>query len=606
VSYAAFARREPETSALRPKAAMSSFSGGLRIGEPNDAFEREADRVAAEVMAGGALKRHWSLPSLGGGTSVQRKCSCGGAGGSGGECEQCKQENEGKMLQRKAAGATQSGVAPPVVQEVLNSPGRPLDRATRDFFEPRFGHDLSRVRIHTDALAAQSARSVNAAAYSVGGDMVFAERMFAPSSTEGRRLIAHELTHVLQQGTGHWRTGLSDRQHQHQVAESRPDQRAGAAGLPRQAVISQQLGYIGLQRQPQGQGGGGLDPGDQKIVDAAQRETAKFKCNVGPVIWGIINKHFSDDGRKVAGTACEAALPGLRTEFSTTDPKDPKLKRSVPMILAGKAFLAATDAAHLQDRVADVAKEIEKIDAWRLSNFLIDAKDLANPKITGQLRSMSNTQLMDYKNKTKDSEVKRFTENLLTFSTPTQPGASVDPLSGDMTMKIGNVNVVIKPDVHGAAAKTAATAANVDVSPPGIPGYKFDKDGVVSEFPGYSPAVTLEIVTTYPAGMTPQTTQGYGRGTTTQDVSNKATSVRFHEGAHGEDYINFIRQKPFPVFAGKVGMKKADFEKAKKTYTDAVSDWGKALKKVTLQGECVGKTIDEFHKGEKGYKNICP
>lgn len=600
MSYSEFAREGPAVSASRAKAATGAASGSLRIGEPNDAYEQEADRVANEVMADGAVRRHWSLPGPSGGTSLQRKCSCGQ---SGGECEDCKQEKEEKTLQRKAVGPAKSSVAPPVVREVLISPGQPLDQATCDFFEPRLGHNLSRVRIHTDARAAQSAQSVNAAAYSVGGDMVFADRMFVPHTTEGRRLLAHELTHVLQQGAGGRRDNLIGRQ----VAESHRDQKAAAARLPRQAIIPQQLGHLGLQRQPQGpKGGTGLDPDEQKIVDTAQREASSFKCNVDAVIWGILRKYFAGNVRKVAGTGCEPALSGLRTEFSTTDPKDPKVKRSVPMIYAGKAFLAATDAAHLQDRKADVGKEIEAIDAWRLSNFLIDAQDLSDPKVIGQLRSMSNTQLVDYKNKTKDSDVKTSVSNLVTFSTPTQPGATLDPLSGDMKMTIGNVNVVIKPDVRGTSAKAAETGANLTVSPTSVPGYGFDKDGKVNEFPGYSPTITLEIVTSYPTGMPPETTSGYGWGTTAEDVRNKATGLRFHEGSHGEDVINFVRANPFPVFTGKIGMKKEDFETAKKTYTDAVSDWGKALDKAKLHGECVGKTIDEFHKGEKGYKNICP
>jgi hypothetical protein len=79
------------------------------------------------------------------------------------------------------------------------SPGQPLDAATRDFFEPRFGHDFSAVRVHADASAARSARDLNAYAYTVGHDIVFAEGRFAPRTPEGRRLIAHELAHVVQQ-----------------------------------------------------------------------------------------------------------------------------------------------------------------------------------------------------------------------------------------------------------------------------------------------------------------------------------------------------------------------------------------------------------------------
>jgi hypothetical protein len=88
-------------------------------------------------------------------------------------------------------------------------------------------------------------------------------------------------------------------------------------------------------------------------------------------------------------------------------------------------------------------------------------------------------------------------------------------------------------------------------------------------------------------------------------VENKATSLRFHEGSHGEDYLNFVRANPFPVFTGKVGMKVVDFNKALKDYKEAQAAWSNDLNKVKLKADCVGKSIDEFHKGEKGYKKIC-
>jgi len=94
-----------------------------------------------------------------------------------------------------------STAAPPIVHEVLRSPGTPLDSGTRTVMEPRFGHDFSRVRIHTDDRAAESARAVNALAYTVGSDIVFGQQQFAPTSPTGQRLLAHELTHVVQQGT---------------------------------------------------------------------------------------------------------------------------------------------------------------------------------------------------------------------------------------------------------------------------------------------------------------------------------------------------------------------------------------------------------------------
>jgi hypothetical protein len=91
---------------------------------------------------------------------------------------------------------------PPVVHDVLRSPGQPLDAATRAFMEPRFGHDFSRVRVHADARAAASARAVNAHAYTYGRDIVFDTGRYAPGSAAGQHLLAHELTHVLQQRNG--------------------------------------------------------------------------------------------------------------------------------------------------------------------------------------------------------------------------------------------------------------------------------------------------------------------------------------------------------------------------------------------------------------------
>ena len=92
-----------------------------------------------------------------------------------------------------------AGWAPPSVDEVLASPGRPLDSATRAAMESRFGVDLSHARIHTDARAGVSARDVDALAYTVGRDIVFASGAYSPSTLSGRRLLAHELAHVLQQ-----------------------------------------------------------------------------------------------------------------------------------------------------------------------------------------------------------------------------------------------------------------------------------------------------------------------------------------------------------------------------------------------------------------------
>src|SRR6185503_6638867 len=109
--------------------------------------------------------------------------------------------------QRESAGApVRAGLserngdhAPPIVHEVLSSEGRPLEASTRGFMEQRFGHDFSRVRVHDDSRAAASARAVHARAYSAGSQIVFGEGKYAPANDAGRRLLAHELAHVVQQ-----------------------------------------------------------------------------------------------------------------------------------------------------------------------------------------------------------------------------------------------------------------------------------------------------------------------------------------------------------------------------------------------------------------------
>lgn len=135
----------------------------LTINEPGDEYEREADRVAEQVM------------------SMQ-------------ETESCRGKAPGAPLVQRRLNGSCAGVdvASPIVHEVLSSPGQPLDAATRAFFEPRFGHNFGHVRIHLDSMAAASARAVKALAYTQGAHIVFGSGQYAPLAMHGRQLMAHE------------------------------------------------------------------------------------------------------------------------------------------------------------------------------------------------------------------------------------------------------------------------------------------------------------------------------------------------------------------------------------------------------------------------------
>jgi hypothetical protein len=117
----------------------------------------------------------------------------------------------GRLQAKLQANSPAKTVVPPIVHEVVNSSGRPLDPATRGFMESRFGHDFSQVRVHSDARAAKSARAVNASAYTVGRNVVFGTGQFEPATTQGRHLLTHELTHVVQQRAGvNLKNGVSE------------------------------------------------------------------------------------------------------------------------------------------------------------------------------------------------------------------------------------------------------------------------------------------------------------------------------------------------------------------------------------------------------------
>ena len=130
------------------------------------------------------------------GFKLQRQCACG-QHTMGRECATCNGSKA--SLQRKPANENAVGAVPPIVDDVLRSPGQPLDPGTRDFMETRFGHDFSRVRVHTDPKAGESARAVDAVAYTVGNSIVFDSGRYAPATPQGQYLLAHELTHVAQQ-----------------------------------------------------------------------------------------------------------------------------------------------------------------------------------------------------------------------------------------------------------------------------------------------------------------------------------------------------------------------------------------------------------------------
>ncbi len=151
------------------------FQPKLAINQPNDIYEQEADAMAEHVILDNAVQQSFFKPSI---TNVQRKCT---------HCEE-----EEKKIQRRETGKTENYIN-------TLSGGEVLSNKERSFFESKIGYDFSGVKLHTNTEANQSAKNINALAYTHGNNIVFGSGQYQPATDEGKRLMAHELTHVVQQ-----------------------------------------------------------------------------------------------------------------------------------------------------------------------------------------------------------------------------------------------------------------------------------------------------------------------------------------------------------------------------------------------------------------------
>jgi len=265
----------------------------LSISQPGDPFEQEADRVAEKVMR---------MPA----PAVQRACAPCSSGGS--SCPKCESEEE-KLVQRRVEPSTDSMDASVPDNFLQNlGPGQPLDLSTRAFFEPRFGHDFGGVRVHTGPRAAESAREVNALAYTVGHEVVFGAAQYSPNSASGRSLLAHELVHVMQNGS------LSVQRRCTTCAED--DRKLRRVPSPEPPLPSMSLGPASTE-----------DCGDSSVPDAGLNCEGTSRDGPGKVEstargWELrnfdVDKHFLKPGHM---DALKAIVPALKAFIAANPDK---------------------------------------------------------------------------------------------------------------------------------------------------------------------------------------------------------------------------------------------------------------------------------------------
>ena len=604
----------------------------LAVGRVDDPLEREADRVADLVTQTPAPEVSAAAPS----PRLSRKCHA---------CD----EAEARSVQPKASDRPNAveREAPAIVHDVLRQPGQRLDRAAREALESRFGRSLGDIRIHADSAAADSARAVGALAYTVGRHVVFGTAQYAPTTPSGRRLLAHELVHTFQQG------GAALRRQAAEPADKDVDREkilaaAGRSQNPLQSRAWEVVWRMLTRYFPEYApliAGVGYEEGEPAVRVAVEKtksggeqvrsatvivgkafvehtsddslrerieqlglslELSGLKPITDPaapaptVVWKMIHDSFPAKARRLAGTSYDANLPGLRTEFGAGSVKVGSTTKawSGPLLYFGKAFLALDPPA----QNAALKVELAKVDEWSVETGHLVAGDLKDDDITLRIRGLTTAQLVELSSKIADPTVKTYMANLARTSTPTPSGATTQP-DGSMTLMIGAVTVVIAPDVSGDPG--------VD-SGEGETGFAFDvsrirfetikstaKDERITSFT--APAVTITIRTRYARDAGPDAPSGYGRGTTERDKALKATTLRVHEGAHGEDYLQFLREHPYPTFAGKVGDTRKDF-------TDKINKFKAAQKAFCEQATAfsnkqtheVGFTIEEFDRENPG------
>ncbi|HWQ49288.1 MAG TPA: DUF4157 domain-containing protein, partial [Methanosarcina sp.] len=189
-----------DNKAVQRLIKSGALQAKLRIGQPNDIYEQEADRVAEQIikMPKPIIQKQTNFEEEKE-ESFKTKLSVNHITPL--VQRQVEDENEEKPIKRKEAG--QNFEVSSDIHTMINSlqgGGQPLPDQVRSYFEPRFGQDFGHVRVHTDSNAVLAARAINAKAFTIGNDVVFGAGQYAPNEVEGRRLLGHELTHVIQQG----------------------------------------------------------------------------------------------------------------------------------------------------------------------------------------------------------------------------------------------------------------------------------------------------------------------------------------------------------------------------------------------------------------------
>jgi hypothetical protein len=375
----------------------------------------------------------------------------------------------GGVLQRKrmSAGLRDEGdsAVPPIVHDVLRSPGQPLDPDLRSSFEPRFGHDFGNVRVHTDARAVESARAVNALAYAIGPNIVLQPDHYEPASVEGKKLLAHELTHVLQQ------TSAGGTHASEEAAEKEANRNAATSeGNSNFAVEIAAPGKL-LQRQPATEDAGPAAAltDVEKAVRAAERarreptNATMMMIRGSEIVYRLIHEFLPDYDSKISGVSYRASLKEV----------DVQAANGTISITVGNDFILGMDQKTVELRALDLGRAI----------FAKAPRPAPTKRLPGLLGSMA---IESKKAPVKDPDSQNQVPAPPVLLVETTFGYEVPGLGPEKTSKVEEL-------IKTKDAKKIQEAVNLIVQYGGGPaGSNIDSSLLVDRKMEYDPTITSE------------------------------------------------------------------------------------------------------------------
>lgn len=369
--------------------------------------------------------------------------------------------------------------------------------------------------------------------------------------------------------------------------ESDPDVSAAGAGAPVKAA-------------PAPTGGTPAPPGADVKVHAAKEAMAgkRDKGITATMVLGVlIGETLPGEGRKLAGYRYEPKVSAA-PDFGS----DPT---RLPMMQAGDKLLQLLAADKVGEAGVEVRMAFDQVDDMRVKQKLVDAEDLKKASLVAKLRLLPEDQKLALIAATKDDAVRAFVKNL-GISTPV-PGTAARQADGTVTTTVNGMTVVLEQDDSGG------TETHTNIKTERVPAeIRFSyttRNGLVDSFTPnpVAPRLTLRIKTTYASGENAQSQSGYGKGTTAADKAAGTTTLGFHEGSHGTDYLAFLGSHPYPVFNGRIGQPEQAFQQAIAAWNTATTGWHDDMNRDSIdKTDCVGSpTIDQFHANQAGYHNVC-